>query len=75
MVHAIKLLPCVDVHVREVVSGTPVSVPSGAGRSFSSSFINRIGWLSIVPGPASGVSEKDLRRRENGQKREDSYYQ
>jgi hypothetical protein len=65
MTHASKLLPCVDLLVGEVVGRTPESVQLGVapgGRSLLT-FINRIGWPNSVPGPASGVPKKEVRRR------------
>jgi hypothetical protein len=65
MADAFKLLSRVDADVGDVAGGTPESVHLGvapAGRSLVA-FINRIGWPSIVPGPASGVPKKEVRRR------------
>lgn len=59
--HPFKPLPRVDVG--EVVGVTPESVDLAPwGRSLVT-FINRIGWPSIVPGPASGVPKTEVRRR------------
>lgn len=57
MAHAFKLLPREDVHVGEVLGGTAESVHLGVapGERSLVAFINRIGWPSNVPGPASGV--------------------
>jgi len=74
MAHPFKPLPREDVHVGGVAGGSLESVDLGVpprGRPFA--FINRIGWLSIVPGPASGVTRKKVRRK-IGQKRKDSYH-
>lgn len=63
--HAFKLRPRVGVHMGDVAGGTPESVHLGVppgGRSLVT-FMNRIGWASIVPGPASRVPKKEVRRR------------
>ncbi len=72
-----KLLPRVDACVGKIVGETAESAHLGVGpgrRSLVPS-TNRIGWPSNVPGPASGVPEKDVRRRKGGMdKTEDSYH-
>jgi hypothetical protein len=76
--HAFKVLPREDVHVGEVLGGTAESVHLGVapGERSLVGFINRIGWPSIVPGPASGVPKKEVSRRKEGKmdRREDSYH-
>ena len=65
MTHAFNPLPLVDEPVGEVVGGTPEPVHLGVAPGGSSlvAFTNRIGWPSSVPGPASGVPKKEVRRR------------
>ena len=63
-VHPFKPLPRVDVHLGDEVVGGLESINLASWRISFVAPINRIGCISIVPGPASGVPTKVVRRRE-----------